>query len=301
MAYPAAMHMHQHGVLCAVATADTDAEIPIIYEQLATTWNIPYHKISKKNCNEQIRNWLNELKPDALFVMTFPWRLPADILAIPSRGCFNFHYGLLPEMRGADPIFESIRTRKPDVGLTVHIMDEGLDTGPIVARQAFPLKAELTYGMVCQQMAFEGEKVCATLIDSLKSTTPITGAIQDEQVAKYWPKLIAAQITIRWDEMEVADVKAIVKACNPIAKGAPVALNGWKMGICEVTDVNLEGDASAYVPGTILAIDIQNGLIVCCKDGKALKIDVLYTEQGFFPGHKLAMWGINAGMKFTSV
>jgi methionyl-tRNA formyltransferase len=301
MALPAMQYMAEEGVLCAIATADNNDEVITLIRGKAAEYELPYKKITRKNYREQLVNWLEEVTPDVVFVMTFPWRIPAAVFTMPEFGFLNFHYGLLPEMRGADPIFESIRQRRQVAGITVHIIDEGLDTGPIVMREEMMLAPEITYGMLCSQMAFAGRNICGTLISNLQKEGRVTAIPQDERKAAYWPRIGAEEVAIKWSEMDTATIRAIVRACNPIAKGAPVIINGWKIGVCEVADVNLQGDASAIKPGTIVALDMQNGLVVCCKDGKALRLEVIYTEEGFFPGYKLAFFGITAGMVFDNI
>jgi methionyl-tRNA formyltransferase len=83
-----------------------------------------------------------------------------------------------------------------------------------------------------------------------------------------------------------------------VARGVPVIINNWRIGVCEVGEVNLEGDARNIKPGTIVAHDMQNGLIVYCCDGKGLKLEVVYTEEGYLPGYKLGFFGITVGMAF---
>src|SRR5579872_7070318 len=148
MAGAAMMRMAQAGVLCGIATADKDAEVVQVFRAEGGKLRVPYCCISYKNYKEQLAQWVRETGADCVFVMTFPWRIPAEVLAAPRLGFLNFHYGLLPEMRGADPIFESIRQRMPVAGVTVHVMDEGLDTGPIVLREEMPLSADYSYGML---------------------------------------------------------------------------------------------------------------------------------------------------------
>lgn len=78
--------------------------------------------------------------------------------------------------------------------------------------------------------------------------------------------------------------------------GIPTALNGWAFGICDASPVQLNGDVTGIIPGTIVALDVQNGMLVYCKDGLGLKVEVINTAEGFFPGYKLAMWGVVPGM-----
>jgi methionyl-tRNA formyltransferase len=299
MAMPALQRMAGEGVLCAVATADKDGEVVALYRQKAAEYNVPCLTTTFSSYKQQLNSWVTDVKPDAVFVMTYPWWLPESLLSLPEMGFLNFHYGLLPEMRGADPVFESIRQRLPVAGATVHMMDAGLDTGPIVLREQIPLPPEYTYGMLSSQVAWLGEKMCTQIINDLRLGKELKSVPQDETNAKYWPKIGEADITIQWRNMDSASIMALVRACNPVAKGAPAMLNGWKIGICDVSEVNLQGDASAITPGTILAIDPQNGLIVCCRNGKALKLEVVYTAEGMLPGYKLGFMGIGQGMVFS--
>ena len=326
MAVPALMRLVSEGVLCGVATADTDAEA--MHMVRASCGDVPYTVITPKGHKGQLRDWVWAVQPDMVMVITFPYRIPGDVLAMPRLGFLNFHFGLLPEMRGADPIFESIRQRLPVAGATVHVMDEGLDTGPVVLREEFPMSPDFTYGMLSGQMAMLGEKMCGEMMGMLESfietslrpfpvkdrdglpeervlfpdgrpnnnislvVLPFPVTVQDESKAKYWPKVGEGEITIRWDKMTADEIVALVRACNPIGKGAPTSINGWKIGVVDICHVNLDGDASAIAPGTIIAIDHQNGLIVCCLGGKAVKLEVVYTSEGYFPGYKIAFFGV---------
>lgn len=298
MALPAMESMHNAGVLCAVATADKDPEVQTMFRAKAAEYGVPFKKITYKNYEEQLQDWLVIAAAQCVFVMTFPWRISAAVLAVPSLGFYNFHYGLLPQMRGADPIFESIRQGLPHTGVTVHVMDETFDTGPIALQEQIPLVPEYTYGMVSSQVAFAGAKLCSQMVLFLRNGNVPKTTPQDETLAKYWPRIVEADLQIRWADMDSKKITALVRSCNPIARGIPATINNWKIGVCDVSDVNLQGDASAIAPGTIIAIDPQNGLIVYCSDGKGLKFDVIYTAEGYFPGYKLAFFGIAQGMVF---
>lgn len=74
--------------------------------------------------------------PDAVVAGCFPWRVPGALLDLPRFGCFNVHPSLLPTGRGPDPVFWTLRRGEPRTGATVHRMDGGFDTGPIVAQEA---------------------------------------------------------------------------------------------------------------------------------------------------------------------
>jgi methionyl-tRNA formyltransferase len=80
--------------------------------------------------------------PDAVVAACFPWRLPAGVLARspgPRLGFLNVHPSLLPRGRGPEPVFWTLRRGERETGATVHLMDEGLDTGPILAQASIPV------------------------------------------------------------------------------------------------------------------------------------------------------------------
>lgn len=299
MALPALQTMARMRTLCAIATTDRDPEVVETAKSAAGLYNVPYCCIVQKGYKQQLQQWMDVVKPDVVFVMTFPWRITEELLCIPQLGFINFHYGLLPEMQGADPVFESIRQRRSTAGLTVHVMDKSLDTGPIILREEIPLPHYYTYGMLCSQLAQLGEKMCRQLLQELGESKKTNAVQQDEARARYWPKVDKEVIKIKWQEMDAAAVTALVRSCNPIARGVPVTLNGWQFGICDVSEINLQITGSLVVPGTILALDAQNGLIVSCRDGKAVKLEVVITGEGIFPGYKMALWNVQAGMVFS--
>jgi len=77
---------------------------------------------------------LASAQPDVVVCMGFPWKVPADALAVPTHGWLNGHPSLLPRHRGPIPVAWAIRSGDPEIGLTVHRMDPELDTGPILAQ-----------------------------------------------------------------------------------------------------------------------------------------------------------------------
>ena len=78
-------------------------------------------------------------RPDAVVIACFPWRLSGEVLGLAPLGALNVHPSLLPMGRGPEPVFWTLRRGERETGVTVHRMDAGLDTGPIVAQQAVPV------------------------------------------------------------------------------------------------------------------------------------------------------------------
>ena len=82
---------------------------------------------------------LRAAAPEVAAAACFPWRLPPSVLAVPSLGILNVHPSLLPAGRGAEPVFWTLRRGERVTGVTIHRMDAGLDTGPIVAQAELPV------------------------------------------------------------------------------------------------------------------------------------------------------------------
>lgn len=78
-------------------------------------------------------------RPDLVVCMGFPWRIPAEALAVPTLGWLNGHPSLLPRHRGPIPVAWAIRDGDEEIGITFHRMDAELDTGAILAQAAHPL------------------------------------------------------------------------------------------------------------------------------------------------------------------
>jgi methionyl-tRNA formyltransferase len=81
---------------------------------------------------------LRSMEPDLVVCMGFPWKIPADALAVPTHGWLNGHPSLLPLHRGPTPVAWAIRTGDAGFGITFHQMDAELDTGPIYVQRAIP-------------------------------------------------------------------------------------------------------------------------------------------------------------------
>jgi methionyl-tRNA formyltransferase len=82
---------------------------------------------------------LEAVRPDLVICMGFPWKIPADALAVPELGWLNGHPSRLPRHRGPVPVAWSIRAGDEEIGLTFHFMDAELDTGPVVAQGGMPI------------------------------------------------------------------------------------------------------------------------------------------------------------------
>lgn len=96
---------------------------------------------------------LRALAPDLIIVAAYGLILPREVLTLPARGCVNAHASLLPRHRGAAPIAAAILAGDTATGVTLMQMDEGLDTGPILAQRALLVADDDTTGTLTPKLA----------------------------------------------------------------------------------------------------------------------------------------------------
>lgn len=300
MAIPTLRHLWDEGLLAAVAVPDLYDFVHQPFLELAHQLQVPFTSLNKATYREELEKLLVSLQPDAVFVISFPWLIPVSSMPSCRYGFLNFHGGLLPEMRGSDPMFHCIRNGIRTTGVTVHQVDDGMDTGPIVSQNKIETGPETTHGMLSAQIAFTCEQASRALIAQIRSGDPLPVTIQDEEKAVYLPKPVPEDTAINWETMTAAEIKALVNACNPQLKGATATFNSWNFGITHVTEINLTGDDGSIRPGTIIYANPQQGMIIYCKDGNAVRLDITYTEEGYLPGYRLTMFGLAPGIQLTN-
>ncbi|KAA5536456.1 hypothetical protein F0919_01965 [Taibaiella lutea] len=299
MAIPAIQALYNMGKLCALGVPENNTDVLDFCKSLSAQTGIPLMLLRKENLNAQLGDWLKKKSPDFVFTMTFPWKVPEVTWQSHPGKFYNFHYGLLPEMRGADPVFESIRQQKRETGITIHTVNGGIDKGAIILKQSLPLESDTTHGLLCTHLSYLAARILPQLIGVLQAG--LSGTDQNEAMANYYRRPGPSEVCINWNAQDASSVKALVNACNPWNKGAYSQWNGWHIRIVEAS-VNTEAlpDVST-TPGTVLAIDAMNGLIIQCKDNTQLKVNIIYTDEGFMSGYRLESFGIKKGQIFTNL
>lgn len=256
-----------------------------------------------KTLAQDLSQWLNRLKPTVVLVVTFPFRIPAEILRIPPYGVFNFHFGQLPGYAGNHPVFWQIKNREPYAYISVHQMDAQIDTGPLVLSQRIPIAPDDTQGLLSLKYAFHCPAMLKELMSLLEkgrdSLTFTPQVCQNTDITDTSNPGIK-DVTIDWEKQDSHSIMALVRATNPWNNGAVTSIRG----ICiHFIDVSLVKPAPVlspgYKPGTIVALDEINGLQVACCDQQVLRINFIYMDTGFFPGKKLLSLGICKDEPFT--
>ena len=286
-----------YGKVAAVVTTNRNKEMQHILRQLLENTGIPLLLVSKSDYKTKLTEAIREYSVTVGLLMTFPFVIDQDILQLPAKGFINFHYGLLPACRGPQPILWHMLRNDKETGVTVHVVDTGIDTGPVIMQEKMQIEENDSYGMLISRLAFLAAKQAANLLKILSYGTIIPAAPQDETQANYYEMPGAKELTINWNEMTAAQIIRLANACNPWNKGAGTFINEWMIGITEAEVVG-EADVPEAAPGTIIVCNKETGLVVKTVDNKKLRINVVFTNEGFFSGGRLSIFGINAGMQF---
>jgi methionyl-tRNA formyltransferase len=123
---------------------DTDAHAAATAGQIAEALP-PGMDLLLPGTAEGLAGALAGYRLDLLVVYGFNWKLPAAVLDTPQFGVVNIHTSLLPRYRGPAPVLWAIRNGDPEIGVTIHRMDERFDTGPVlVQRGGIPLDEDVT-------------------------------------------------------------------------------------------------------------------------------------------------------------
>ena len=128
------------GALKAVVIPEKNKQLFSILQPLLTGTEIKLVTVNKKNLESTIIALAAEKKITTVWLMTFPYIIPSSLLKIWPGGFINFHYGLLPKYRGANPILSQMLQFESHSGITVHVMDEHIDTGPVILQQKIPIE-----------------------------------------------------------------------------------------------------------------------------------------------------------------
>ncbi len=203
---------------------------------------------------------IRAMGPEVIVVAAYGQILPREVLAMPKYGCVNIHASLLPAYRGAAPINWSIINGETRTGITIMQMDEGLDTGAILAQEGIPIDLRDTTGTLTEKLSQTG---CRLVVDALSriEAGEISPVPQDPGKATLAPLLKKEDGLINW-ELHAAAIHDRVRGLSPWP-GAFSFLDGAMVKVLETEVVPGNGD-----PGTltsqgkdVLAVGTGNKLL----------------------------------------
>jgi methionyl-tRNA formyltransferase len=167
---------------------------------------------------------LTALQPDVIVVVAYGELLTSDVLDLPRLGCVNLHFSLLPRWRGAAPVQRAILEGDAVTGVTVMLMDEGLDTGPILAVREEPIHMEDDAGRLGDRLARIGG---ALLVETLPRLAAggIEPTAQDHVAAVYAAKILPEERELDWTG-SVFELERRIRARAPEPGASPTVRGG---------------------------------------------------------------------------
>lgn len=152
------------------------------------------------------------IKPDLIIIASFPKILPKKIIFYPKLGSINVHTGELPKYRGYHPLNWAIIRDEKRVGVTVHYVDEKVDSGDILAQETIVLKNEDSINTIKESLTQIGADLLVKVIKKIDKTgRKIKGKKQRESLTTYAPKRIADDGKINWQN-NTRDIFNLIRA-----------------------------------------------------------------------------------------
>ena len=205
---------------------------------IAWKHNIPVWEVASMSAPETI-NLFSQYQPDIMCVACFSLYIPRTVLDIPRLGCLNVHPSLLPANRGPDPLFWTFHDGHSETGITIHMMDEGLDTGPIAAQEKITVPDGVTYGQLEAECAALGGKLLARSLWQLYNGIAVFTS-QDESKSSYLPMPTKKDYVVVAAEWKARQVYNFIRGVA--SRGQPVTLviNGRSIQVTDATSYSQE-------------------------------------------------------------
>ena len=200
------------------------------------------------------------LRAEAGVVAAYGLVLPRAILDAPRLGCVNLHASLLPRWRGAAPIQHAILAGDARTGVTAMQMDEGLDTGPLLAAREVAIPRRADAGRLHDVLADEAAALAVEVLDTLADGTLVARPQPSEGIT-HAAKIDPARRRIEFS-LDPAAIERLVRALSP-RPGAWSELCGERLRILGVEAVTVPRDTPPPIPGTT----IDDALTVACEGG----------------------------------
>ena len=211
-----------------------------------------------------LRRHLQHLAPDVGVVVAYGHILKSDLLAIPRRGMVNVHPSLLPSLRGAAPVEWAILNGLETTGVTIMLLDERMDAGPVLHRLPHRIQPGTTGGELSAHLAEMGAQALIEAL-ALWEQGGLQPVPQDDTRATFAPKLTREAAHIDWSRS--ADVIARQTLALDPRPGAWTTLEGG-----EVKLFRGRPDAGQGRPGTVLAADGR--VLIACGEGAVAVAEV---------------------------
>jgi len=204
---------------------------------------------------------LAALKPDLILVAAFGQILPQSALDIPPFGCLNIHPSLLPKHRGATPIPSAILAGESETGVTIMLMDAGMDTGPIISQIIVGIEPQDTTESLTNRLAQAGVRLLGEALP-LWLDRSLKPQPQDGNRATYTSPITKEDGVINW-QMSAEEISRRVRAFYPW----PGCYTWWQGKLLKILEaITLHKDKD-LLPGKVVALALGQPAVVGVETG----------------------------------
>jgi methionyl-tRNA formyltransferase len=211
------------------------------------------HPVTLKGADDQ--SAFAALNADVAVVVAYGLILPQVVLDMPARGCLNIHASLLPRWRGAAPIHRAIMAGDPETGVCIMQMEAGLDTGPVLLREAIDIGVDETTGGLHDRLSKLGAASVVTALDQLDGLMPLP---QSGDGVTYAAKIDKAEACVDWGA-PAAVVDRQIRGLSPFP-------GAW----CMVGDERVKLLGSRVGNGSGTPGDVIDGFEIACGSGSVI-------------------------------
>lgn len=275
-----ALHHHHYPILAVVTQPDRPAgrgqkEIAPPVKLLAQKFGLPVLQPVKVKDPVFVETF-HSFNPDMVVVAAFGQILPKEIIDFPKWGCLNIHPSLLPKYRGAAPLHWSIIRGEIKTGVTIMLMDEGMDSGDILMQEETEVGPSETFGELHDRLATLGADTLLRTIEQIESGT-VQRRAQDAAEATFAPRLPKDIGKINWNDSAI-HIFNLIRGLSP-SPAAYTSIDGLIFKIYKAEA--LMGDVQVP-PGTV-GPPTSEGLPVAASDGYVILKDVQLAGKKRMP------------------
>jgi len=231
---------------------------------LATARGIPL--ATPERLDEPAVQTLGSWRPDLLVVVGYLAILKRPVRDLPPLGAINIHAGLLPRYRGRAPLSWAILNGETEAGLTVHYIDRGVDSGPVIAQRRYRIGPDETAGELYGRIQADIPEFLLEVVERFEAG-PVEGTPQDETKALCLPLIGSEHARIDWSR-PAGKIHDQVRALTRPYPGAWTDFRGQKLTVWKTRRVDL--DLPDCFPGTVINRWPERGVVVSTGAGYLL-------------------------------
>ncbi|MHB8126861.1 MAG: methionyl-tRNA formyltransferase [Desulfitobacteriaceae bacterium] len=266
-----ALNQQGEKIVGAITVPDVPgAKRPNPFKEKAVELGLPLLQPSNLR-QPEVYEWVKELAPDLLVLVFVTDFVPKAMIDLAPLGGINYHPSLLPKYRGGSAIAWTIISGEKETGVTIHYIDEGVDTGNIILQESVPIDPEdTTISLYFNKLYPLGVKLVKEAVRLIREKRA-PSIPQDNRLASFQPVLKEKDTKIDWRQT-APNIYNLVRGSMPVP-GASTELRGNSLIVLEARVFQQEIQ-DGIIPGEIIQIIPDQGLVVSTGQGTLLLLTV---------------------------